>query len=1069
MSRSMSWNRKRWMNWVKGLVIASMLLAGASSFAEGKALAAGEFDGLRAKWKEMLTGGTAYSTADPDIAAKIDAIESDAEALWDTMNKTAGRTNLWSGLGGSTTHIKETYRRLTRMALGYAVKGSALENNAQLRDDLVDAMKWMNANRYNTTTPSSGEWWDREIGIPIEINNIVILMYDDFTNAERTSFMDAIEANTPEVEQTGANRIWKVTVVAIRGIIVEDSAKLAMARDGIGNVLKYSTSGDGFYLDGSFIQHGVVSYTGGYGKNLISDLANVMYLLEGSSWAVTDPNRANVMAWVKDSFEPFLYEGAMMDMVRGREISRNAFQDHVTGHYVMQALIRISQFVPTADSAEIKAMIKRWIAEDAYRSFYEDASINMIVLAKAIAADGAIVPRGELTLHKQFHRMDRVVHLRPGYGVGISMNSTKVATYESINGENHEGDHTGFGMTFLYNDDLAQYSDDFWPTVDHLRLPGTTVQAGLGADNTLGGSNAVGGAVLEDYGIVGMQLSPTDQNLDAKKAWFLFDDEIVALGADIAASDGNAVETIVENRKLNAAGSNAFTVNGSARPTTLGWSDMLSGTNWAHLTGNVPGSNIGYYFPGSASLKAKREARTGDWQDLNTYSPFADTTPVTRNYLTMWFDHGTNPTSGSYAYALLPNATSSATNAYASNPEFTVLENSAEAQGVAESTLGLKMIQFWQNQAKTVSGVTSDSLSSVVVRETADELTVSVADPTEAKNGVIAIELAAAAVCAVEIDPAITVQQLSPNIQLTVDVGGAKGKSHIVKLKKNGSCGSGPVAVYEVEDLTFTSSGDSQAVYSTDAQASGGKWRIYNANAAGDYIEHTLSVPEAGMYLVSVIGKHYNDRGIGQLAVQGVNIGSPVDFYGSSSSFATTPVGTLSFASAGNKTFRFTAVGKHASSSSYKLPLDAIVLERIGAAPAAATIETELASIAVSSGDTFNIHNDGSATGGKFTKLSANAVNDYIRYSVNVAAPGTYRIEARMKKYNDRGQFRLYIDGVQQGSVQDQYSLSETYATVDLGVVNVSLAGSKLFEFRVAGSSGSGYNLAFDHIKLQPE
>jgi hypothetical protein len=114
-------HRQNWLKWVKGLVIASMLLAGVSSLAGGRALAAGEFDDLRAKWKEMLTGGTAYNASDPDIAAKIDVIESDAQALWNTMNKTAGRTSLWSGLGGSTTHIKETYRRLTKMALGYAV------------------------------------------------------------------------------------------------------------------------------------------------------------------------------------------------------------------------------------------------------------------------------------------------------------------------------------------------------------------------------------------------------------------------------------------------------------------------------------------------------------------------------------------------------------------------------------------------------------------------------------------------------------------------------------------------------------------------------------------------------------------------------------------------------------------------------------------------------------------------------------------------------------------------------------------------------------------------------------
>jgi hypothetical protein len=33
--------------------------------------AADEYDGLRDKWKETLTGGTAYSVSDPDIAPKI--------------------------------------------------------------------------------------------------------------------------------------------------------------------------------------------------------------------------------------------------------------------------------------------------------------------------------------------------------------------------------------------------------------------------------------------------------------------------------------------------------------------------------------------------------------------------------------------------------------------------------------------------------------------------------------------------------------------------------------------------------------------------------------------------------------------------------------------------------------------------------------------------------------------------------------------------------------------------------------------------------------------------------------
>ena len=34
---------------------------------------------------------------------------------------------------------------------------------------------------------------------------------------------------------------------------------------------------------------------------------------------------------------------------------------------------------------------------------------------------------------------------------------------------------SGDGTTYLYNNDLAQYADHFWSTVDPYRLPGPTV------------------------------------------------------------------------------------------------------------------------------------------------------------------------------------------------------------------------------------------------------------------------------------------------------------------------------------------------------------------------------------------------------------------------------------------------------------------------------------------------------------------------------------------------------------------------------------------------------------------
>lgn len=50
---------------------------------------------------------------------------------------------------------------------------------------------------------------------------------------------------------------------------------------------------------------------------------------------------------------------------------------------------------------------------------------------------------------------------------------------------------------------------------------------------------------------------------DAKKSWFMFDEEIVALGRGITSSTCNYVKTIVDNRRINPDASNTVTVNGT--------------------------------------------------------------------------------------------------------------------------------------------------------------------------------------------------------------------------------------------------------------------------------------------------------------------------------------------------------------------------------------------------------------------------------------------------------------------------------------------------------------------------
>ena len=167
-----------------------------------------------------------------------------------------------------------------------------------------------------------------------------------------------------------------------------------------------------------------------------------------------------------------------------------------------------------------------------------------------LLADPAIIP-ARLPATWVFPAMDRAVHLKPTWGFSVAMNSSRTFNFEAINGENPQGWHTSDGMTYLYNSDLAHFSDSFWPTVDPQRLPGITVARGsMPLQSQFGGSNVAGGTTLGNAGTALLRLLSPDKQGDAKKSWFFFDDEVVALGSDIKSSGGQPVETIVENRRM---------------------------------------------------------------------------------------------------------------------------------------------------------------------------------------------------------------------------------------------------------------------------------------------------------------------------------------------------------------------------------------------------------------------------------------------------------------------------------------------------------------------------------------
>jgi hyaluronate lyase len=264
----------------------------------------------------------------------------------------------------------------------------------------------------------------------------------------------------------------------------------------------------------------------------------------------------------------------------------------------------------------------------------------------------------------------------------------------------------------------------------------------------------------------------------------MFDDEIVALGAAITAPapDSRPVETIVENRKLNADGSNLLTVDGMPKPTSPGWSETMPGVTWMHLRGGAPGSDIGYYFPSPTAVRARRDSRTDRWSSIDTEPPFVDTTAHTRHYQTLWLDHGANPANAGYAYVLLPTQSAADVAAYAARPAVSVLRNDGSGQAVRHDALGLTCVNVWVDGGLRTGDVWSDKKSSIMVRHGGGTIDVSVSDPMFTNTGAINVEVGRAAGWSVRTDPAVTITRLNPAIRFRVNATNLAGRSVRIAL-----------------------------------------------------------------------------------------------------------------------------------------------------------------------------------------------------------------------------------------------------------------------------------------------
>ncbi|MFC9392766.1 polysaccharide lyase family 8 super-sandwich domain-containing protein [Streptomyces sp. NPDC057027] len=767
------------------------------------ARAADTYDSMRDVWVRMLTG-TGFDPAAAPFAGALSSLGSQAGSFQSTMAPSSG--SLWSDLpiGTVSANVTSSYVRLRTMALAYVQPNTGLTASPALASAVSTGLDWMHAHAYTPTTTTYNNWWDWQIGAPQRLLDVCALMYPRLTQAQIAGFCAAVDHFVPASAvatysgtSTGANRVDLCRVLALRGVLGKSSAPVSTAQQALSPVFPYVREGDGIHADGSYLQHTYIPYAGTYGQVLLNGLSKMFTLLAGTTWAVNDPAVQNISAAVTMAWAPFVYNGLVMDGVSGRGISRGVSNsdplkiqqdDHIRGQGVVSDILRLatSGLASPAQSAAWKSMVKGWLQRDYYAPPMSSKSLEIPELARAQALlDDSTVTAAAEPVESRVFGMDRAVHRRGGWSAQLSLCSGRTSFYETGNGENLRGWHTSSGMLYWYGDTYGngQYSDAFWPTADPYLLPGTTVSTRPLADAAGGSWGAshpdatwAGGTTDGTYSAVGQDVRGLQSTLTGKKSWFCLDDSIFCLGAGITCTDGYDVRTTVDNRNLGPNNSQVFTADGTVQPSTLGWNQSFTDCRYMAV-----GGMGAWVFPGGTTVKAKRVARTGAWSDINTGS---STAPITRNYLSLWFEHGTDPVDASYGYQLMPGATATAAAARAANPNVTVLSNTAQAQAISCPSLGLTMANFFA--AGSAGPITVDGPCSVLMKEQSGSMTVVVSDPTRG-TATVRVTIARSTYKSVQASSGVQVLSTSGQVVLIAETGGTQGAGRTVTLSTSGT------------------------------------------------------------------------------------------------------------------------------------------------------------------------------------------------------------------------------------------------------------------------------------------
>lgn len=587
----------------------------------------------------------------------------------------------------SDSEVLNHLKRLADMGIAYSQQGNKYYESDELYAKIVKGFELWYSKHWKDQN-----WWQQRIGHPQNLGLAMIAMHwgkKDFS--KEPVYRKLIQRWIAEMGDTdsptdattaGANKCDIAMHWIYRSCLTRNEADLAKAADRSFLIVDYTT-GEGIQHDLSYRQHGAQLYIGGYGIEFIQLITRQAYYLAGTSYKISDEKLGLLSRFVRATFLKTVRAKRMSYSIMGRRISRKD-KSNIASEF--KPVLTMLKVVDATNATEYDNAMKRIASEE--------------------------LPSFDLTpVQTHFYRGEYTLLSRPEYTFDVRMVSKRMVRDEYDYFENRQGFSLSDGATNILVDG-DEYGTVF-PFWDWQKIPGTTapyLETMRRANSYIhSGRSAYAGGVTDglcgvtafdmindealyayndDVGELGTPIPQGDRlpNLDygARKSWFLFDKEIVCLGAGIYSGHAEPVYTTVN--QCRRVGTPVVFSNGSAQNQGDG-SQNYSNVEW------VLNDKVAYFFPDKPSVNVANETKSATWADINRRM---DDAPVTGDLFTLWLDHGAKPVGGKYAYIVVPNVNNLAqAQAYVPS-DIEILSNNEVVQAVYNKRLKIYGFAFFQ-------------------------------------------------------------------------------------------------------------------------------------------------------------------------------------------------------------------------------------------------------------------------------------------------------------------------------------------------------------------------------------